>query len=146
MNFYIFVGTSLDLSLALFFFAEEDWPWANIHCQFSSFCLRKIVAELTSVPISSISHVGCHHSMVWCAVCRLISEPGNPRPLKQSMQMSPSCHWVGPWNFYIYMYISFICISALYLQIFSPSLGFSSIFLTMSYKEQVFNFVEVNFC
>ena len=30
---------------------EEDWPWANIHCQSSSFCLRKIVAELTSVPI-----------------------------------------------------------------------------------------------
>ena len=30
---------------------EEDWPWANICCQFSSFCLRKIVVELTSTPI-----------------------------------------------------------------------------------------------
>ena len=33
------------------FFWEEDWPWDNIHCQSSSFCLRKIVAELTSVPV-----------------------------------------------------------------------------------------------
>ena len=30
---------------------EEDWPWANICCQSSSFCLRKIVAELASVPV-----------------------------------------------------------------------------------------------
>ena len=30
---------------------EEDWPWTNICCQSSSFCLRKIVTELTSVPI-----------------------------------------------------------------------------------------------
>ena len=33
-----------------FFFDEEDWPRANICCQSTSFCLRKIVAELTSVP------------------------------------------------------------------------------------------------
>ena len=32
------------------FFNEADWPSANIYCQSSSFCLRKIVAELTSVP------------------------------------------------------------------------------------------------
>ena len=31
--------------------SEEDWPWANICCQSSSFCLRKIFLELTSVPI-----------------------------------------------------------------------------------------------
>ena len=30
---------------------EEDWSWANICCQSSSFCLRKIATELTSVPI-----------------------------------------------------------------------------------------------
>ena len=30
---------------------EEDWPWANICCQSSSFCLRMIVTELTSTPI-----------------------------------------------------------------------------------------------
>ena len=35
----------------LLFFCEEGWPWANICCQYSSFCLRKIVAELTYVPI-----------------------------------------------------------------------------------------------
>src|SRR3712207_7792253 len=30
---------------------EEDWPSANICCRSFSFCLRKIVAELTSVPV-----------------------------------------------------------------------------------------------
>ena len=34
-----------------FLFAEEDLPWANIYCQSSSFCLRRIVPELTSVPL-----------------------------------------------------------------------------------------------
>ena len=33
------------------YFGEEDWPWANISWQSSSFCLRKITAELTSTPI-----------------------------------------------------------------------------------------------
>ena len=37
--------------LSFFFLCEEDWPWANICCQSSSFCLRKIVAKLTSVPV-----------------------------------------------------------------------------------------------
>ena len=32
-------------------FCEEDRPWANICCQSSSFCLRKIVPELMSLPI-----------------------------------------------------------------------------------------------
>ena len=35
----------------LFVFGKEDWPWANIYCQLSSSCLRKIVTELTPVPI-----------------------------------------------------------------------------------------------
>ena len=30
---------------------EEDWLWANIYCQSSSFCLRKMGPELTSMPI-----------------------------------------------------------------------------------------------
>ena len=33
---------------------EEDWPWENICCQSSSFCLRKIVTELniyTNLPL-----------------------------------------------------------------------------------------------
>ena len=30
-------------------FAEEDLPWADIYCQSSSFLLRKICPELTSV-------------------------------------------------------------------------------------------------
>ena len=37
--------------MSYLFFAEEDWPWANICCQSSSFCLGKILPELTSVPI-----------------------------------------------------------------------------------------------
>ena len=32
-------------------FGEEDSPWANLCCQSSFSCLRKIVAELTSVPV-----------------------------------------------------------------------------------------------
>ena len=28
---------------------EEDWPWANIYCQSSPFCLRKMAPQLTSV-------------------------------------------------------------------------------------------------
>ena len=31
---------------------EEDWSLANVCCQSSSFCLRKIVPELTWVPLS----------------------------------------------------------------------------------------------
>ena len=38
--------------LKVFFFAEEDSPWTNIHCQCSFFfCLTKISPELTPVPI-----------------------------------------------------------------------------------------------
>ena len=34
---------------------EEDWPWANIYCQSSSLCLRKMAPEPTSVQSCSIS-------------------------------------------------------------------------------------------
>ena len=40
-----------------FFFSEEDWRWANTCCQSSSFCLRKVVAELTSMPV--FLYFGC---------------------------------------------------------------------------------------
>ena len=36
-------------------------------CQFSSFCLRKIVTKLTSVPIFLYFYVPCCHSMAWWA-------------------------------------------------------------------------------
>lgn len=39
------------LQFAFSFFCEEDWSWANICCQPSSFCLRKIGPELTSLPV-----------------------------------------------------------------------------------------------
>ena len=59
-----------------FFVCEEDWSWANTCCQ-SSFCLRKIVAELTSYQSSSIS---CgmlpQHGMMSSAM----SVPGVPNP------------------------------------------------------------------
>ena len=57
---------------------EEDWPWANICCQSSSFCLRMIVAELTSVP---------SHSVAWWAILgpRPGSKLANSRPLKRSI-------------------------------------------------------------
>ena len=37
--------------LFIYLFCEEDWLWAVNHCQSSFFRLRKIVAELTSVPV-----------------------------------------------------------------------------------------------
>ena len=53
---------------------EEDWPWANICCQCSSFCLRKIVDDLHLCQSSSISHVGKCYSVAWWPVCK--STPG----------------------------------------------------------------------
>ena len=37
--------------LFIYCFGEEDWSWAQICCQSSSSCVRKIIAELTSAPI-----------------------------------------------------------------------------------------------
>ena len=54
----------------IFLLGEKDWPWANIHCQSSSFCLRKIAAEQTSVPVFLCFVCGMHHSMAWWVVCR----------------------------------------------------------------------------
>ena len=49
---------------------EENWPWANICCQSSSVCLRKIVPKLTPVPIFLYFVCGNRHSMAWWRVCR----------------------------------------------------------------------------
>ena len=45
-------------------FGKEDWPWANIGCQSSSFCLRKVAPELSSMPIFLYF------------VCRMLSQHG----------------------------------------------------------------------
>ena len=79
-------------------FGEEDWPWANICCESSSFCLRKMVSELTSVPIFPVFYVGCCHSMTWWAVSGQCpgSEPVNPQPPKWNAWTSPPWHCASP--------------------------------------------------
>ena len=54
--------------------ACDDWPWANICCQSSSFCLTKISPELTSVPVFLYFVCGMLPQHGWWAVCR--SAPG----------------------------------------------------------------------
>ena len=50
---------------------EEDWPGANICCQSSSFCLRKIVLSSHQFQSSSILYVGhCQNMAWWAVVCR----------------------------------------------------------------------------
>ena len=68
------------LSLS-FVFGEEDWPWANIYSQSSFFCLRKVVAELTSVAV--LLHFVCgtlpqHDSMTSVEVLALDLNPRTP--------------------------------------------------------------------
>ena len=72
--------------LSFFVFGEEDWPWANICCQSPSFCLRKIVPELTSVPIFLYFVCGSlpQHGLISAVCPRLRSELAKPRPLKWS--------------------------------------------------------------
>ena len=79
------------------FFGEEDWPRANIHCQ-SSFCLRKIVTELTSVPVFLyFLHVAHCPSM---ADKRCRSTPRiwthRPRPPKHSALNLTTMPWGWP--------------------------------------------------
>ena len=75
----------------LFFFAEEYSPWANICCQFSSFCLRKIVPELTSVPVFLyFLYVGCCHSMAWWVGCKSILDLNPPTLGCQSGAQEPN--------------------------------------------------------
>ena len=53
LSFYSFL-----LYIYIYIFGEEGWPWANVCCQSSSFCLRKIVTEPTYVPILLYSVCG----------------------------------------------------------------------------------------
>ena len=70
-------------SFSFFFFCEEDWPLANICCHSSSFCLRKIVTELTTVQ-SSLLYVEHCYSTAWWAVCRSVPRirPCEPKAAK----------------------------------------------------------------
>ena len=72
---------------------EEHWPWANICCQSSSFCLRKIVPELTSVPV--ILYFMWDTATVWLGEQRVRprwgSGPATLRLLKWSVQTEPLC-------------------------------------------------------
>ena len=78
---------------------EKDWPWANICCQSSSFCLRKIVAHWANICASlPLFYMGCHHSMAWWAVLGLCprSKPMNPGQLKLSVKTYPLYHREAP--------------------------------------------------
>ena len=73
--------------LLLFLFILGRFPWTSIHCQSSSFRLRKIVAELASV-LAFLSFV-CGTATAWlderCVDPCPESEPANPGLLKWSM-------------------------------------------------------------
>ena len=99
------LGTELSLmSLYSYFFGffEEDQPWANIHCQSSTFFLRKIGPELTSVPIFRYFTCGVP-ATAWLDKqsigLRLGSEPVNHGPPKQSAQTQPLHHQAGPYPY-----------------------------------------------
>ena len=66
-----------------FFFGEEDWPWANICWQSSSFCLRKAGPELTSMAIF-LCFVCVSHGLTSGVGLCLGSEPMHSGLLKRS--------------------------------------------------------------
>ena len=88
--------------LFTYFFGEEDWPWANICCQSSPFCLRKIRPDLTSMPVF-LYFVRRTPATAWldkwCAGPCPGSKPANPQPPKQSTPTQPQCHQAGPGGF-----------------------------------------------
>ena len=88
------------------FSGEEDWPCANFCCQSSSFCLRKIVPKLTSVPVFLYFVCGMppQHGLMngYVGLCQG-SKPTNLRLLKQSVQTQPLHHQAGPLDFYIHV-------------------------------------------
>ena len=64
------------------FFQERRkiWLWANVCCQSSSFCWRKIVAELTSVPI--FLYFVLDTAKAWCdKQCQVRAQDPNPQTL-----------------------------------------------------------------
>ena len=81
-------------------FCEKDWLWVNICCPSSSFCLRKIVAELTSMPIFLYFVCGTlpQHGLMSGSFLCPGSEPVNTDPPKQSGQTQLLCHGDCPQN------------------------------------------------
>ena len=88
----------LDLRISLFLGGGgEDCPWANICCQSSSFCLRKIIPELTSVPIFLyFFYVGCCHSMAWWAACGCASGIQTCEPRAAKAEYTKPNNAIGP--------------------------------------------------
>ena len=66
----------------VFCFGEEDWQHMLAQGQSSFFCLRKIVAELTSVPIFLYFICGMlsQHGLMRGVGLHPGSEPMNPNP------------------------------------------------------------------
>ena len=98
-----------------YFFCWFCWgrlALSNICCQSSSFCLRKIVTELTFVPIFLyFLYVGCHHSMVWWAGCR--SVPGIQTHECQATkaehaELNHCTTGLGLWFYFFKIYITLI--------------------------------------
>ena len=82
--------------VSFFFFPEEDSPWANICCQSSSFCLKKIHPVLcvcASLPLF------CMWVAVtaWPLMSAVGLHPGTkPGPPKRSMENLTSRPLAGP--------------------------------------------------
>ena len=75
------------LVFVLFCFDEEDWPWANISCQSSSFCLRQYrpwANICASLPLSCMWDAITAWLDEQCAGLPPGSKPLNPGPPKQS--------------------------------------------------------------
>ena len=90
-----------------FFFCEEDCPWANVSYQSFSFCLRKIVPELTSVPVFLYFVYGTppqHGLMSSVSVCA--QDPGL-RTLGHRRRARELNHYhqAIPWNFIFWFII-----------------------------------------
>ena len=87
-----------------YFFFEEDYPWANIRHQSSSFLLRKIDPELTSMPIFLCFICGTPATAwldKWCVSLNLGSELVNPRLPKPVHELNCHATWPACWlHFY----------------------------------------------
>ena len=75
------VSLSFSLFFWVFFFGEEDCPWANI---------------CANLPLSSMWDAATAWPDEQCVGLHLGSEPENPGSLKQSTWTKPLCHWAGP--------------------------------------------------
>ena len=92
------------LSIFYFLFGEEDFPELTSNCQSSSFCLRKIVPELTSMPIFLYFVCGMlpQHDLMSCV--QIHARDPNSRNLgcqsrecelnHQATRSAPNCHFI----------------------------------------------------